>query len=71
MLPSFYTRMYPTHESSSAPAIVILKDRGQTLRFYRPNQLRMSNGALREFIKREGWVVTPPWTGAFAPGGSR
>ncbi|KAJ6536732.1 hypothetical protein DFH09DRAFT_1178621 [Mycena vulgaris] len=54
-----------------APAIVILKDRGQTLRFYRPNQLRIANGALREFIKREGWVVTPPWTGAFAPGGSR
>ncbi|KAJ7098657.1 hypothetical protein B0H15DRAFT_878463 [Mycena belliarum] len=54
-----------------APAIVILKDRGQTLRFYRPNQLRIANGALREFIKQEGWEVTPPWTGAFAPGGSR
>ncbi|KAJ7462073.1 hypothetical protein FB451DRAFT_1267705 [Mycena latifolia] len=55
----------------NAPAIVILKDRGQTLRFYRANQLRIANGALREFIKREGWVVTPPWSGAFAPGGSR
>ncbi|KAJ6610362.1 hypothetical protein B0H10DRAFT_1811653 [Mycena sp. CBHHK59/15] len=55
----------------SAPAIVILKDRGQTLRFYRPNQLRISNGALREFIKQEGWVVTSPWSSAFAPGGSR
>ncbi|KAJ7696098.1 hypothetical protein B0H17DRAFT_1329430 [Mycena rosella] len=54
-----------------APAIVILKDRGQTLRFYRPNQLRIANGALREFLKHDGWAVTPPWTGAFAPGGSR
>ncbi|KAJ7506611.1 hypothetical protein B0H11DRAFT_1794510 [Mycena galericulata] len=54
-----------------APAIVILKDRGQTLRFYRPNQLRIANGALREFIQVEGWTVTPPWSSAFAPGGSR
>ncbi|KAJ7639546.1 hypothetical protein FB45DRAFT_703754, partial [Roridomyces roridus] len=55
----------------NAPAIVIAKDRGQTLRFYHPNQLRMGGGALREFIKLEGWEVTPPWSGAFAPGGQR
>ncbi|KAJ7181643.1 hypothetical protein C8R43DRAFT_969771 [Mycena crocata] len=55
----------------AAPAFVILKDRGQTLRFYRPNQLRISNGAFREFIRQEGWIVTPPWKGAFAPGGDR
>ncbi|KAJ7771008.1 hypothetical protein DFH07DRAFT_879541 [Mycena maculata] len=55
----------------NAPAIVILKDRGRTLRFYRPNQLRIANGAFREFILREGWTVTPPWSSAFAPGGSR
>ncbi|KAJ7167746.1 hypothetical protein C8R46DRAFT_1350699 [Mycena filopes] len=55
----------------SAPSIVILKDRGQTLRFYRPNQLRMGGGAFREFLVRDGWTVTPPWTSAFAPGGSR
>ncbi|KAF7352317.1 hypothetical protein MVEN_01195400 [Mycena venus] len=55
----------------TAPSIVILQDRGQTLRFYRPSQLRVANGALREFIKREGYVLTPPWSGAFAPGGSR
>jgi hypothetical protein len=55
----------------SAPSIVILKDRGQTLRFYRPSQLRVANGALREFVKREAFLLTPPWSGAFAPGGSR
>ncbi|KAJ7018373.1 hypothetical protein C8F04DRAFT_1016341 [Mycena alexandri] len=55
----------------SAPSIVILKDRGQTLRFYRPNQLRMVNGAFRQFLERDGWTVTPPWKSAFAPGGSR
>ncbi|KAJ7682215.1 hypothetical protein DFH06DRAFT_1075829 [Mycena polygramma] len=55
----------------TAPSIVILKDRGQTLRFYRPNQLRVAHGALREFVKREAYIATPPWSGAFAPGGSR
>ncbi|KAJ6560308.1 hypothetical protein B0H19DRAFT_945759 [Mycena capillaripes] len=55
----------------TAPTIVILKDRGQTLRFYRAGQLRVAHGALREFLMREGWVATPPWSGAFAPGGSR
>ncbi|KAF8214154.1 hypothetical protein K438DRAFT_1706453 [Mycena galopus ATCC 62051] len=55
----------------TAPTIVILTDRGQTLRFYRSSQLRVSNGALREFVKREAYLVTPPWSSAFAPGGSR
>ncbi|KAJ7265473.1 hypothetical protein B0H12DRAFT_1201071 [Mycena haematopus] len=55
----------------TAPSIVILTDRGQTLRFYRASQLRIANGALREFVRREGYLVTPPWSGPFAPGGSR
>ncbi|KAJ7784093.1 hypothetical protein B0H16DRAFT_1657887 [Mycena metata] len=55
----------------TAPSIVILKDRGQTLRFYRPNQLRMANGAFRQFLEMDGWTVTPPWKSAFALGGSR
>ncbi|KAF7335333.1 hypothetical protein MSAN_02344100 [Mycena sanguinolenta] len=55
----------------TAPAIVILTDRGQTLRFYRTNQLRIANGALREFVRREAYLATPPWSSAFAPGGSR
>jgi len=55
----------------TAPSIVILTDRGQTLRFYRTNQLRIGNGALREFVRREAYLSTPPWSSAFAPGGSR
>ncbi|CAK5275108.1 unnamed protein product [Mycena citricolor] len=54
-----------------APSIVVLKDRGQTLRFYRSNQLRVAQGALREFLKQDGWMLTTPWSSAFAPGGSR
>ncbi|KAJ7205305.1 hypothetical protein GGX14DRAFT_645322 [Mycena pura] len=54
-----------------SPSFVILQDRGQTLRFYRPNQLRIVDGALREFLKQQAYLATPPWSGAFAPGGSR
>ncbi|KAJ7862692.1 hypothetical protein B0H13DRAFT_2354531 [Mycena leptocephala] len=35
------------------------------------NQPRVANSALREFAKREGWVITPSCSGAFVPGGSR
>ncbi|KAF7302246.1 hypothetical protein MIND_00791600 [Mycena indigotica] len=54
-----------------APAIVVIQDRGHTLRFYRPNQLRIAHGALRQFLSQEGYKQTPPWSSAFAPGGSR
>lgn len=49
----------------------MLKDRGQTLRFYRPNQIRMRADNLRDFLKTERWQHNPPWTSAFAPGGKR
>jgi len=52
-----------------APYLVIVKDRGQTLRFYRHYQLRLRDDALREFLKAEGWKLTPPWSSSFAPGG--
>jgi hypothetical protein len=54
-----------------APYLVILKDRGQTLRFYRPHHLRLRDDAFREFLKAEGWKVSEPWSTAYAPGGSR
>lgn len=50
---------------------VILEDRGETLRFYRPNQLRIRDGALREFLKNEYFKLTPKWQSSFAPGGSK
>ncbi|GLB34161.1 hypothetical protein LshimejAT787_0110450 [Lyophyllum shimeji] len=54
-----------------APYLVVLKDRGQTLRFYRPQQLRMKEAALRSFLQNEDWKVTPPWSSAYSPGGDR
>ena len=54
-----------------APFLVVAKDRGQTLRFYRPQQLRMQGEVLREFLKQDAWKQTPPWRSAFGPGGSR
>ncbi|KIM46519.1 hypothetical protein M413DRAFT_441609 [Hebeloma cylindrosporum] len=54
-----------------APYLVILKDRGQTLRFYRPYQIRLRDDSLREFLKVDGWKVTKPWSTAYAPGGDR
>jgi hypothetical protein len=54
-----------------APYLVVLKDRGQTLRFYRPQHLRLSGDAMRSFLEQEGWNATPPWSSAYAPGGSR
>jgi hypothetical protein len=51
--------------------IVLLKDRGQTLRFWRATQIRLRPEALREFLKEETWQHTAPWSSAFAPGGKR
>ena len=55
----------------SAPYIVILKDRGQTLRFYSVQSLRLRNGAFREFLLADGWLTSHPWSSAYAPGGER
>jgi hypothetical protein len=53
-----------------APYLVVLKDRGKTLRFYRPRNLRLQEDALLEFLKTDGWKATPPWSSSYAPGGS-
>ncbi|KAG6850191.1 hypothetical protein H0H93_016619 [Arthromyces matolae] len=55
----------------NAPYLVVLKDRGRTLRFYRPGQLRLRADALRNFLKNEEWMHTPPWSSVWAPGGER
>ncbi|KAF9035087.1 hypothetical protein BDZ89DRAFT_1062344 [Hymenopellis radicata] len=54
-----------------APYVLILKDRGQSLRFYRPQNLRLRDAALRDFLLADGWQVTTPWNTAYAPGGER
>ncbi|KAF9006746.1 hypothetical protein BDQ17DRAFT_1352322 [Cyathus striatus] len=55
----------------SAPYLVVLKDRGQSLRFYKPYQLRLRSDELRSFLRTEGWSVTEPWKSAYGPGGDR
>ena len=54
-----------------APYLVVLKDRGKTLRFYRPRNLRLQEDALREFLKADGWKATSPWSSSYAPGGPK
>ncbi|KAK0230271.1 hypothetical protein IW262DRAFT_1337335 [Armillaria fumosa] len=54
-----------------APFIVVLTDRGQSLRFYRAQNIRLRDGAFRDFLKAEAWKNTPPWKTAYAPGGER
>ncbi|KAF5388042.1 hypothetical protein D9615_000708 [Tricholomella constricta] len=55
----------------NAPFLVILRNRGQTLRFYRPHQMRLKESAMRSFLEHEDWKVTPPWSSIYAPGGDR
>ncbi|KAK0499569.1 hypothetical protein EDD18DRAFT_1308009 [Armillaria luteobubalina] len=54
-----------------APFIVVLTDRGQSLRFYRAQNIRLRDGAFRDFLKAEAWKNTPTWKTAYAPGGER
>ncbi|KAJ3576242.1 hypothetical protein NP233_g574 [Leucocoprinus birnbaumii] len=54
-----------------APYLVVMTDRGSTLRFYRPQQLRLRDHALRDFLQAEGWKNTPAWESRYAPGGDR
>ncbi|KAF5393007.1 hypothetical protein D9757_001123 [Collybiopsis confluens] len=53
-----------------APTFVILQDRGQTLRFIKPQWLRLREGALRELLTSEAYTQIPPWDSSFGPGGS-
>jgi hypothetical protein len=52
-----------------APVYVVSHNRGRTLRFYQPGQIRASPEILHRFLKEEGWKETEPWSGPFAPGG--
>ncbi|EGO02129.1 hypothetical protein SERLA73DRAFT_177903 [Serpula lacrymans var. lacrymans S7.3] len=55
----------------SAPFLVVLKDRGQTLRFYKAGQIRLTDEILHAFLKEEGWKQKDPWKSAYGPGGER
>ncbi|KAI0089288.1 hypothetical protein BDY19DRAFT_906182 [Irpex rosettiformis] len=53
-----------------APFLVVLQDRGQSLRFFHATQSRLNSTILRNFLKNEGWRQTEPWNTSFAPGGN-
>ncbi|KAH7926805.1 hypothetical protein BV22DRAFT_1032552 [Leucogyrophana mollusca] len=55
----------------SAPYLVVLKDRGQTLRFYKAGQIRLTDEVLYQFLKEDAWKSRDPWKSAWAPGGER
>ena len=53
--------------------LVMLKDRGQTLRFYnvKSTQMQLNAEILYEFLKEERWQTKEPWKSAYSPGGER
>ncbi|EIW61597.1 uncharacterized protein TRAVEDRAFT_143534 [Trametes versicolor FP-101664 SS1] len=55
----------------SGPYLVIITDRGQTLRFYKADRVRVTADLLRDLLTEEHWRNTQPWKTNFAPGGKR
>jgi len=55
----------------SAPYIVVVTDRGRSLRFYKATQIRLNDEIIRQFLKEEGWKSSQPWNSPYAPGGDR
>ncbi|KAG1833271.1 hypothetical protein F4604DRAFT_881571 [Suillus subluteus] len=55
----------------SAPYLVVLKDRGQTLRFYKAGQIRLTDEILHQFLKEKAWSIKEPWKSIYGPGGER
>ncbi|KAG9096865.1 hypothetical protein FRC07_010868 [Ceratobasidium sp. 392] len=53
------------------PTLIVIRDNGRSLRFYQPHQIRLRPEMLHKFAATEGWRETEPWTGPWAPGGSR
>lgn len=47
----------------------MLTDRGQTMRFYKANTVRLDPDLIHQFLKEEGWREGEPWISPFAPGG--
>lgn len=60
-----------TQRFTRAPYIVVVTDRGRSLRFYKASQIRLNDEIVREFLKEEGWKSIQPWNTAYSPGGDR
>ncbi|CAL1700263.1 unnamed protein product [Somion occarium] len=52
-----------------APYVMVIRDRGQTLYFYKANQVRLTPEVIREFLKTETWKNSVAWKTPFSPGG--
>ncbi|KAI9064816.1 hypothetical protein FKP32DRAFT_1591048 [Trametes sanguinea] len=55
----------------TGPYLLVATDRGQTLRFYKADRVRVSSDLIRELLVEELWRNTAPWKTNFAPGGKR
>ncbi|KAJ1308351.1 hypothetical protein OPQ81_004060 [Rhizoctonia solani] len=53
------------------PTLIVIKNNGSTLRFYQPSQIVLDPTMLHKFIAIDAWKETEPWSGPWAPGGSR
>jgi len=53
------------------PMLVILSDRGQTLRFLHARQLRPQPELMRDWLDRSAYLNLAPWNSRYAPGGDR
>ncbi|KAH7344086.1 hypothetical protein B0J17DRAFT_645259 [Rhizoctonia solani] len=53
------------------PTLIVIKNNGNSLRFYQPGQIALDPEMLHKFIVIDGWKETEPWSGPWAPGGSR
>ncbi len=60
-----------THLQRRGPWLVVARDRGQSLRFYKSTQSRVNSTIIRNFLKEEIWRESEPWNSGFAPGGNR
>jgi len=52
------------------PRIVVVSERGRTLRFFKPSQVTISIESTRGFLQAERWKQEEPWATSWAPGGS-
>ncbi|CAE6366281.1 unnamed protein product [Rhizoctonia solani] len=53
------------------PTLMVIRNNGNTLRFYQPSQIVLDPTLLHKFVAIDGWKETEPWSGPWAPGGSR
>jgi len=52
------------------PRLMVITDRGRTLRFFNPNNARSAD-MIRGWLRDELWRDYEPWSSSYAPGGNR